>query len=96
MTADEKKDRFGGESCKRKTKQRLMMAELKTREAAPSRGRANTHRMALLYDKRIACILWTLHHYHEKTSIQTDVPATALLYDIVNAVYTKMYFLWKL
>lgn len=30
-----------------------------------------------------------------KTSIHPDVPATALLY-IVNAVYTKMYFLWKL
>lgn len=31
-----------------------------------------------------------------KTSIHTDVPATSMLYDIVNAVYTKMYFLWKL
>lgn len=25
-----------------------------------------------------------------------DVPVTALLYDNVNAVYRKMYFLWKL
>lgn len=33
---------------------------------------------------------WTLQIIcHNSTS---DVPATALLYDIVNAVYTKMYF----
>lgn len=53
--------------------------------------------MGLLYDERIACILWTLQIIcHKKTPTHTDVPATALLYDIVNAVYTKMYFLWKL
>lgn len=32
----------------------------------------------------------------QNTSIHAKVPSTALLYDIVNAVYTKMYFLWKL
>ena len=40
----------------------------------------------------------TASHCHkgEKTSFHADVPVTALLYDTVNAVYTKMYFLWKL
>lgn len=37
------------------------------------------------------------NHSHKKNHPSaTHVPATALLYDIVNAVYTKMYFLWKL
>lgn len=30
-----------------------------------------------------------------ETSFHPDVPATALLYDNVNAVYTKMYFLME-
>lgn len=52
--------------------------------------------LGLLYDKRTAFVFRMLQIIATKTSIHTDVPATALLYDIVNAVYTKMYFLWKL
>ncbi len=50
---------------------------------------------AVLWEDRL-CFVDTANHLSQKTSIHTDVPATALLYDIVNAVYTKMYFLWKL
>lgn len=41
---------------------------------------------------RGSLVFWTLQIAVTKTSIHTDEPATALLYDIVNAVYTKMYF----
>lgn len=38
----------------------------------------------------------TASHWYKENKIHQDVPVTALLYDTVNAVYTKMYFLWKL
>lgn len=80
----------------RRFKQRLTATEEQTHNRMPH--------VIMGWDllcKRTACILWTLQTIvimkkKNHPPIPADVPVTALVYDIVNAVYTKMYFLWKL
>lgn len=69
----------------------------KTNETGDCRGVKDTHnKISVLKDHFYSVDTESRHRKEERENLSTqkDVPATAL-YDTVNAVYTKMYFLME-
>lgn len=82
-------DTAPGRPLIKRTDRQLRIKRRPSLFGAAGSWRKNTQTVGVLYGGFLFAS-WTLQIIcHNSTS---DVPATALLYDIVNAVYTKMYF----